>query len=109
MSGKLGSTTGPRMTYAAALAAVGAASQDMLRSMPALTGINIARICPTTLCEADTRVWVQQCAFITELVADIGASCVIFHSAPYAMIPWLLALLNTDRDDWTYSEPCMYI
>jgi hypothetical protein len=30
MSGKLGSTRGPRMTYAAALATIGAASQDIL-------------------------------------------------------------------------------
>jgi hypothetical protein len=109
MRGKLGSTRGPRLTYAAALATIGAASQDAFRSMPALTGIDIARISPTTLCEADARVWVQQCAGFTEAVADIGLSCVIFHLAPYAMVPWLLAFIITDRDDWINSEPCMYI
>jgi hypothetical protein len=99
------------MTYAAALAASGAASQDLLRNIPALTGINIARISPTTLCEADTRLWVQQCAWFAEVIAGVGVlvGCVILHLTPYAMVPFISAAIIIDGDDWTYSEPCMYI
>jgi hypothetical protein len=59
MSGTLGSTAGPRMTYA----------------------------------EAETRVWVQQCAWFIEVIAGVGA--------PYAMVPFVSALIIIDKDEWT--------